>query len=383
MKVLNIIKSIDIGGIEKMTLDFCSHAYKAGIEPHLICIGGGAMESDFRKSGAHFSIIKKIQRPFDIVDPFLIFRLRRYIKKHRIDIVYCRFADEGLHAWLATRGLKKTAVALEFAVDLGINRKIDNKKFRWLAKRTEANIAPSQTMLQQMHDYKMNQSPNNHFVHYGIDPDRVAQSHSTLRKELGIPQNALLAGMVGNFYNNVRDQLTVCKALPTVIEKHPDFHFVFAGGYRNHWIKANYEYYNACLDFCKSHNIMHRVHFIGLRKDTSNIYAALDFYVHATHFDTFGLAPVEAMLNRKAVIANDLPVFREISKQGQGMLLFDHKNHHELARKIIFLIENQETRETLAMKHYIHALENYHIDIHLKNIKKLFQKILKENKKLP
>ncbi|MBA3899104.1 MAG: hypothetical protein H0X62_02670, partial [Bacteroidetes bacterium] len=67
IKVLHILKSIDVGGIETMVLDCCNHAHHFDMESHVISIGGGEMEGEFRKSKARFSLFQKIRFPNDII----------------------------------------------------------------------------------------------------------------------------------------------------------------------------------------------------------------------------------------------------------------------------------------------------------------------------
>ncbi len=384
LRVLHLIKSLDIGGIETLALDFCNNAHRHGVEMHLVCMGGGALEGAFRQSSAHFRLLPKMPRPKDMIDPILIYRLRRYIITHNIQIVHCHFADEGLHGYLALRGLKNIVLIQGMAVDLRVNQKLDNQKFRFLTPRVRATVVPGQTTVEQLTHWGMNKHNNARFVHNGIDPERVVPKHKTalqtthhsLRKKLNIPGNAVVAGMLGNFYNAVRDQYTVCRALPEVIRKFPQFHFIFGGGYKNKWIKTNEHHYNRCLSFCRENNITSNVHFPGLIHHNPAFFQTLDFYVHATNYDTFGIAPVEAMFNKLPVIANNAPIFRETSCNGKGMWLFEDKQSEDLTEKMIHLIENHDGRKELGEKHYHHAKKYFHIDTHIQNMKKLYLELL-------
>jgi L-malate glycosyltransferase len=376
IRVLHLIKSIDIGGIETMALDFCNNAHKQEIEVHLICIGGGELENAFAASPAIFVKLKKFPFPYDIVDPILILRLRRYIRKNNIDIVHCHFADEGLHALAATYNYK-VKVVQGWAVDFRINRDIDNRKFRFIGKYAHASVALTDVLLQQAIEFRADPFLRGVTIHNGIDPERVVhKGKGTLKQDLNIPENAVLGGMTGNFYNHVRDQFTVCKALAEIMPHFPDFHFVFAGGSTNRWIKKNRSYFDKCVDFCRK-NKLDRVHFPGLQKNVSNVLGSLDFYVHATNYDTFGIAPVEAMFNQLPVIANDHPVFMETSHHGKGMLLYRDKNHLHLSRQIGALLEDPEKRVQLGQTHWQHANTHFHIDVHVKNMKAFYKKLLR------
>ncbi len=373
IRVLHLIKSLDIGGIETMALDFCSNAHRYGIEVHLFCMGGGEMEPLFKASPAAFIKRKKLPLPLGFPDPVLILRLRNYIKKNRIQIVHAHFADEGLHAFAAIKGLKNVALIQGFAVDFHVNRARDNMKFRFLAKYASGCVALSEVLLNQFREFGVSPGGSAAVVHNGIDPERVSTgSHGLLRAELGLPVSLPLGGMVGNFYNEVRDQLTVCKALAAAMTVNKTFHFVFAGGSTNKWIKKDEHYFESCVRFCRQAGIDDRVHFLGLRKDLADILAGLDFYVHATNYDTFGMAPVEAMFNKLPVIVNDHPVFRETSRNGTGMILFRSKDHEDLAGKITDLLADDVERIDTGLKHHDFARRFFHIDTHIHGMRAFY-----------
>ncbi|MBA3901618.1 MAG: glycosyltransferase family 4 protein, partial [Bacteroidetes bacterium] len=311
------------------------------------------------------------------IDLALVYKIRKYIKNNHIDVVHCHFADEGIHGFLSLAGLGNKILIQNFHVDFQRVRKIDLWKFKLINKFSSLNISCSGHLTEQLFKKDIGHSNKNISIHNGINPERVlSEKPGSLKSELNLGNEVVLAGMVGNFYNDIRDQITVCKALALAIKKHPDFHFVFAGGFENQWIKKDNAHFQNCLSICKKAGILQNVHFTGLRKDTGNIYASLDFYVHATNFDTFGMAPVEAMMNKLPVIANDVEVFKEVSGDGEGMLLFKDKNHVELANMMDLMISDAALRSETGQKHFDFAMKNYHIKVHLEKLKNIYLSLL-------
>lgn len=263
------------------------------------------------------------------------------------------------------------------AVDFRLNRKIDNLKFNFLCRRASGCVALTEVLRQQTLQFTNCNPHNVHVVHDGIDPDRILQkSPSTVRSELNVPQAAVIGGMIGNFYNDVRNQLEVCRALEGAIKENNSLHFVFAGGDKNRWVKSGKSYFQECVDFCRDTSIAQNVHFLGLRADVNNILAGLDFYVHSTNYDTFGIAPVEAALNGLPVIANNHPVFVETSHHGAGMELYDTGGVPVLTEKILKLSRDKSLRTETGDRHRRHALTHFHVNVHIHNMKRLYQKLL-------
>lgn len=378
IKVLHILKSIDIGGIETLVLDCCNSAHHFEIETHVLAIGGdGELGHEFRKSKAKFSFLNKIKFPNDIIDPTLVLKLRRYIINNKIDVVHCHFADEGLHGALSILGLRNRLLVQSYHVDFKRVRWIDFIKFKIIDRFSNLNIPCSNQLAKQLSDKKIGKPGKNQSAYNGINPERIlATKKGSLKKELKLEQDSILAGMVGNFYNDIRDQATVCRALAIAVKKQPGFHFVFAGGFENQWIKKGSSNYQDCYNICSEAGILGNVHFLGLRYDTANIFASLDFYVHATNFDTFGMAPVEAMMNKLPVVGNDAGVFKEVSNQGEGMILFKDKDASDLAGKMHQLIIDSALRENTGLLHFEFAMRNYHINEHLKKMKETYLSLL-------
>jgi glycosyltransferase involved in cell wall biosynthesis len=76
-------------------------------------------------------------------------------------------------------------------------------------------------------------------------------------------------------------------------------------------------------------------------------------YVATSQYEPFGLAPLEAALSRCAIIANDIPTFREL--WGESALYFRTNDAEDLARKIDQLQNDRELRLTYANLAYRRA----------------------------
>ena len=87
MKVLTIVNSLDMGGIEKTFLLCVPHLINKGIKIY-VCVfeKDGILEEDFLKLGAY---ILKIKKTNSILLDF--FQVKRLIKEHKIDLIHSRF----------------------------------------------------------------------------------------------------------------------------------------------------------------------------------------------------------------------------------------------------------------------------------------------------
>src|SRR5215467_5853046 len=106
MKALHILDSLHRAGAEMQALDICRNAAANGLDMAFAALGGGALEEDFRNSGVEYV---RLQRRLP-VDPVVIAKLRKFIRKNKIDIVHDHQAVDGLHAYLAAIGTEAKVV---------------------------------------------------------------------------------------------------------------------------------------------------------------------------------------------------------------------------------------------------------------------------------
>lgn len=370
MKVLHLLDTLNRGGAEMQVLDVCRNARDFGIDLTLATMKGGTMEADFRASGADFV---KLNRRFP-VDIFLASQLRKIIKEREIEIVHGYQAVEGLHLYLATRGLKRVKKILSFQGFL--TDKKNRATLKFLIRRMDANVVVSRGLQKWHSEVDKLETKNFHVIYNGADEKRLQPTQKSLRKELGLNENVLLVGMVGNFYRDPRkDQMSLCKALPKVFTEIAGAHCVFAGMTE----PGAEEKRDACIRFCAENGIAGKVHFLGARSDIPDVLAALDVFVFSSLHEGLPVAVSEAMLARVPMIVSDIEPLLEASDGGKYAEVFPVKNVEILTEKILKLLKNPRLREDLASRAFEFAKENFSIEAHLRDLKKLYASLLNES----
>ena len=101
------------------------------------------------------------------------------------------------------------------------------------------------------------------------------------------------------------------------------------------------------------------VHFQGTLSEgqMSQLLSRASIYAATSRYEPFGLAPLEAALSRCAIVANDIPTFREI--WGSAALYFGANDALELASTIEKLNRDRELRLTYANLAYNRARQRY------------------------
>ena len=366
MKVLHLLDSLGRGGAEMQALDVCRNAGKNGIELTFAATGGGALETDFRTSGAEFV---RLQRHLPI-DFNVVRQLRKIIREREIQIVQGYQSVEGLHLYLATVGLPVKRV-------LSFQGFIYDRKNRAAAKflipRMHANIVVSRGLQNWLETVdKLDVRRNFHVIYNGADARRVASERRVLRDELNLQTDDLLFGMVANFYRDERkDQMTICRALPQIFAEIKGAHCVFVGTVES----GAEDKFAVCRQFCEANNIADRVHFVGGRTDIPDVLASLDLFVFSSLQEGLPVAVTEAMLARVPMLVSDIEPLLEVSNNGEYAEVFHIKDAAELASKAVKLLKNSGLRADLASRAAVHAQKNFSIEAHLENLVKLYESL--------
>src|SRR2546423_8173953 len=88
-----------------------------------------------------------------------------------------------------------------------------------------------------------------------------------------------------------------------------------------------------------------------------DLYGSASLYAATSRYEPFGLAPLEAAFSRCALIANDIPAFREL--WGESAFYFRQNDGTDLARSIRWLSSDPKLRQKYADAAYERACKNF------------------------
>lgn len=372
MNVLYLLEGLDRGGAETQALDVCRNAKRHGINLVFATQLSGALEGEIRGTGIPFYLVRrKLSYRFP-VDITVAYRLRKLIKEHKIQIVHGYQPIDGINLFLATRGLRNVKKVLSFQGFIQDSK--HRRASQFLVSRMDANISVSNGLAKILQDEDgVNISKNFHTVYNGADPARIAPSGKSVRAELNIDPNAIVFGMTANFYRDRRkDQITICKALPKVFSQLGNAHFIFAGGIE----RGAEEKAGECMRICREAGISDRVSFLGSRNDVADILKALDVYVFSSYYEGLPVAVTEAMLAGVPMIVSDIEALREATGNGEYAEIFPVEDVETLSQKMLALAADEGARRTQAELAQQFARDNFSIDAHFRELKKIYEKLL-------
>lgn len=173
-------------------------------------------------------------------------------------------------------------------------------------------------------------------IYHGVDQEEFSHDEylrSKYRKNLNLSDGEFLFLFVGVLYPR-KDIGTLIKAIPHILEKNPNAHFVIVG---------RGEQLNMMNDMISKKGIQDHVTVENYIEDISMCYSAADIFVNPSISEGFGIVYIEAMQSGCPVIAADISVANEVIDDAG--LFFEPGNHQDLSEKALTLINDNALYE--------------------------------------
>ena len=195
-----------------------------------------------------------------------------------------------------------------------------------------------------------------------------AESRARLLQEFGFSPQDKLIGMVARVSHH-KDHLTFIRAASLLRFDYPNLHFLFVGDYQ---APFHQEHYRRVCGWVAEYGMGDRVMFTGHRTDVAQILAGLDVSVLCTHSEAFGLALLEAMVQKTPVIGTAIGGVPEIVQHGVTGLLHAAGDAQALADAVRFYLEHPEQAAVMADRAYEDVGRRFGPDAYLDRMERLY-----------
>lgn len=299
--------------------------------------------------------------------------IKKVLKKIKPDIVYLHSSKAG--------ALGRIALLFNFKVKIlynahgwYFNAQISNKKKkifalieRVLAIKTNKIINISKSEYESALKYKIASKKKMCIIENGIDFTKFKDSDKyryETRKKLNIKDNEIVIGVVGRL-SEQKDPITMIKAFKEVYEENKNVKMLFVGS-------GNLE--DNIKKFAEDNNILDKVIITGWVDEVEKFIPAFDIAVLPSKWEGFGLVLIEYMACNKPIVASNVGGISNIINDNINGLLVNKSDCKELAKKIVFLINNRQVVKKI-IKNNNEYRKQYDIKIladkHIKKIRDL------------
>jgi glycosyltransferase involved in cell wall biosynthesis len=276
--------------------------------------------------------------------PGTLIELTNYVKQHHIDVIHVpeKYRDVSISVLLSKMTGAKTVVHLHVkcarwmgSVRLGIMRQADGMI-------GVSSFVADSAIAMGCQSEKVYHSLNS------VDPSRwdYQRDGSSIRQEFHIPPDALVFTITGRMLPWKGHELLL-QALAQIKDQLPDFRLMIVGGVTADFLISHGNYISHLQEQVHKLGLSQQVIFTGMRSDVPAILAVSDLYTMPTFEEPCGLAILEAMAMKKAIVALDNGGPRELVEQGKSGLLSQPDDVQQLAKNILTLANAPHLRKQM------------------------------------
>lgn len=361
INVLHIIDTAGPGGAETVFLQTATRLDPARFQPTAVIGGTGWLAKQLQEGGLPSRVVPATGS-FNIRYLSMLFRAAR---ECRSNVIVAHLYGSSVYGSLAGTLLSIPVVSvLHGQSDLPDAERFSSLKAAIIRRASRKVVFVSERLQDQLRPRLRLTAEQCAVIPNGIDtrvfrpdPDR------SIRAELGIPDDTMLIGAIGNI-REPKAYDVLLRAARTLIERSHRFRLVIAGDCTNALGRQ--------LEQLKHDLGLERyVTFLGLRADVSRLLNNLDIFVLSSHTEGFSIACIEAMACGVPVVATRSGGPEQIL-EGEAGLLVPTGDPESLAQAIERIIASKELAASLTAR----AMERVHAQYSLATMLSRYETLL-------
>jgi lipopolysaccharide/colanic/teichoic acid biosynthesis glycosyltransferase len=323
-------------------------------EGYDVCVAcsSGKWTDDIEVSGIKVKNIEIKRKISPVSDLVSLLRLFLYFKKEKFDIVHTHTPKPGLLGQLAAR---MAGVPVVINTIHGLYFHENSSRIRRGFFITMEKIAASCSDLifsQNKEDIgtlikeKIAKPDKIKYLGNGVDIEKFNSQKFTKefidkkKKELGVPTSSVVIGIVARLVRE-KGYLDLFEAFKIILKDFPRTTLLIAGA------EEPEKKDGISRDVVKKYNIEENVIFLGERGDIEEMYPLMDVFVLPSYREGFPRSILEAMAEKRPIIASDIRGCREEIDSGKNGVLVPTKNPERLAEAIMFILNNRDRAKDL------------------------------------
>jgi glycosyltransferase involved in cell wall biosynthesis len=356
--MLNILHTIETrgpGGAEVLVFDIAKYLAAGNCCNFGYFIKKGWLQDRFKAEG-YETTYHPLKTGLDIR---LLYDLIGTIKKRRIDVIHAHEFTMSFYSCIAASFTGANVICTFH----GMNYHSDNFR-RQLMMKFIANTSSCVTVSEKVKNHICNHAKiNAHKIVVIENGIKIPTEFSmgSLKKELRLPSDCILAGSVGRLHEIKGHQYFV-NAAAELVKKYRNIYFTIAGD------GAERE---SLFSKINESGLSDRFFLLGTRTDIQNILSSIDIFVLPSLSEGTSLALLEAMSYGLPIVATNVGNNGKLVKNEKNGFLIAPQSPGEISRSISRIIENAMF-EIFRIENKQLVRESYSLDKMMQNYLELF-----------
>ena len=344
MNILQLVPKLNVGGVEKGTIEVARYLTLNGHKA-VVVSAGGLLEKKLAGIGArHYKVPVGKKNPFVLA--YAYFRLRKIIKKENIDIVHARSRVPALVGYFAARSMHRTFITTAHGQ---YRRHLISRVMGW----GKVVIAANETMARHMKENFSVPVQKITVIPRGVDLKKFSYVPQQEK-----PSRVFRVGMISRF-TPLKGHLDFLKAISYVYRRMSDIEVVLMGDKSS----AKEEYLKKLEMTIRRLGLERIVKFKNSDEDVAEVMKDLDVLVSANRAqEAFGRSVIEAQARGVAVVATRVGGVTETIDDGVTGLFCNPMDPLDMAHKILRYAEDPEFMREVTQRARQQVEENYSLD---------------------
>ncbi len=324
--VVHILSSFQVGGQERVAYDLAISQLRAGWRVTAVSLEpppDGPLADEFRAAGIGVARVARSRRG---VDPVLILRLARWLRRHDAELVHTHNRMALIYGAPAGRLAGARMVHTKHGKNPKGGTRLAAGKLA--ARCVDAFVAVSPVTATVARERNEVDERRLMVIQNGVELGRFhpdASARARVRRELGIAADAWVVGTVGRVAAEKNQALLVRAMAPLV---GPDVRLIIAG---DGPLMAQL---SALVDTL---GVAGFVHLLGVRRDVPEILNALDVFALSSDTEGLPLVVLEAMATGLPVVSTSVGGIPAVLDDGQTGFLVPARDEAALRDRVAAL----------------------------------------------
>ncbi len=382
IKVLHLIKTLDLGGAEKNLLNLVKAYDKNKFEIHIGYSAGGKFESQINsKDAILFKYAKKKYRIKSLHSAIIVLRLYRYIRKNKIDVVHTHNFNSHIWGILAAKisGIKIVEHVHDhrYTPRKELNKRKENinqfKFIKYFKGFSDKIIVLTMNHAKYVVENGYCLKENVKIIKNGIlITQGVKKSFSNedirMKYDVGLGSKIVLTTARIEKSKNIELVINVANK---VLKKNSDVEFIICGDgpmigeYRNYVSKIGIE---------------EKVKFIGYRENIVELLAISEIFLLPTFLELHSISILEALEMKVPIVTSkDVGSNNEFINNWKNGILLDPYSLEGWAEAVIYLLENEKDRKQIGENGYKVCCNLFDVTKIVKQIESIYIDLVKCN----
>ena len=371
MRILQLVYSLDIGGLEQVVVNLCRGLDQGDVDCFVGCLSHPGPKFEETKPKGYWIGGLQNKRP-RFLDLTTLWKLCRYLRRERIDLIHSH--NPMAHLYGSVASMVTGIPQIQTVHGRGSPMARNHQRRAWLRRTlthlTQKMVAVSLDVERKLIDVDRLPPSKILTILNGIDTETIRPvdpiTKRQLRRERGIPDEALVIGSVGRLAPEKNYPLLV-EAVAKVLQQAPTVYLLLVGdGIERTIIEKAVATYQ----------VNHRCLLAGVQAQPSLWLQCCDLFCLSSNTEGTSISLLEAMACGVPVVVTDVGGNREIVQPPTCGLIVPARDPQALAKVSLELLRDPLRRKQMGVVGRQRVIQNFSVEIMTQNYARLYDELL-------